>query len=216
MAAYREYRTRGGSERGRAVPYRRRSALARLGPGMTDRSPPTDPVLVLVTGLPGTGKSTVAEAIAGRLAAPVLAHDWAMSGLRPYDEMQVVLDRMEPSGHRVVGWSILNALARLQLRRGRSVVLDGVARQPEILGCRKAANSEGAALVVVATHCSDADIHRSRVVGRRRDIPDWYEVDWSHVERSRASWEAPGQVDLSLDAVDSWAENLAHLEILFG
>ena len=86
-----------------------------------------EPSLVLVTGLPGTGKSTVAEAIAQRLDAAVLAHDWAMSGLRPFSELQVVLDDMGLRGHRTVGWSILNALARLQLRSGRSIVLDGVA-----------------------------------------------------------------------------------------
>jgi predicted kinase len=178
--------------------------------------PPGRRVLVLVTGLPGTGKSTVAEAIARRLGASVLAHDWAMSGLRPYGEIQAVLHRMQPSGHRVVGWSVLNALARLQLRHGRSVVLDGVARQAEILGCRKAAASENAALVVVATHCSDLSLHRSRVVGRQRDIPDWYEVDWSQVETSRSAWQGPDQADLTLDAADSWAENLARLEKVFG
>jgi len=85
--------------------------------------------LVLVTGLPGTGKSTMAEIAAEALGAPVLGHDWAMSGLRPYPEIQTALDEMDPSGHRAVGWSIISALAREQLRRGSSVVLDGVARK---------------------------------------------------------------------------------------
>ena len=95
------------------------------------------PTLVLVTGLPGTGKSTVAEATAEVFGAAVLGHDWAMSGLRPYQELQDALDAMEPSGHRVVGWSILYALAAAQLRAGRSVVLDGVARRSEIAACRE-------------------------------------------------------------------------------
>jgi dephospho-CoA kinase len=34
------------------------------------------PTLVLVTGLPGAGKSTVAEATAEVLGAAVLGHDW--------------------------------------------------------------------------------------------------------------------------------------------
>ena len=44
------------------------------------------------------------------LGAVVLAHDWVMSALRPYPELQVALDAMEPPGHRVVGWSILESL----------------------------------------------------------------------------------------------------------
>ena len=96
-------------------------------------------LLVLVTGLPGTGKSTMSEVAAEALCAPVLAHDWAMSGLRPYPELQRALDDMDPPGHRAVGWSLLWALARAQLRRGSSVVLDGVAREPEVTATRRVA-----------------------------------------------------------------------------
>ena len=83
--------------------------------------------LVLVTGLPGTGKSTVAEQVADLIGASVLGHDWAMSGLRPYDALWRTMDTMVPPGQGAVGWSICGALARAHLRRGASVVLDGVA-----------------------------------------------------------------------------------------
>ena len=113
------------------------------------------PLLVVVTGVQGTGKSVVAEAAANMLGAAVLAHDWVMSALRPYPEIQATLDAMEPPGHRVVGWSILDSLARAQLRRGYSVVLDGVARAPEIARCRESAEGLAARLVVIMTQCSD-------------------------------------------------------------
>lgn len=74
----------------------------------------------------------MAEVAARALGAPVLAHDWAMSGLRPFPEMQRALDDMGVVGHRSVGWSILWSLARSQLRLGSSVVLDGVARGPDV------------------------------------------------------------------------------------
>ena len=144
-----------------------------------------------MTGLQATGKSTMADVAGEALGAPVLAHDWAMSGLRPYPELQQALDAMDPPGHRVVGWSLLWALARAQLRRGSSVVLDGVARDPEVVGTRLVAAEEGAARLVVMTSCADVDLHRSRVEGRSRGIPNWYELDWEHVARSRASWVAP-------------------------
>jgi predicted kinase len=159
--------------------------------------------LIVVTGLPGTGKSTAAHWIAESSNAPVLGHDWAMSGLRPFPAMQDALDSMQPPGHAAVGWSILRALARSQLREGRSVVLDGVARAAEVALCRQIADAEGARCIVILTECADAELHRHRVEGRQRAIPDWYELDWDHVQRSRANWTAPSPVDLTLEATDS-------------
>ena len=158
----------------------------------------------------------MADATAQRLGTAVLAHDWAMSGLRPFSELQVVLDDMGLRGHRTVGWSILNALARLQLRSGRSAVLDGVAHAPEIESCRSTAREEGAGFVVVATYCSDLELHRSRVEGRQRLIPNWYELDWSHVQRSIENWEQPEHLDLTLDAASNWDGNVALLDELLG
>jgi predicted kinase len=168
---------------------------------------------VLVTGLQGTGKSTVADAAGAHLEAAVLAHDWAMSGLRPYPELQEALDAIE-FGHRHVGWSILWALSRSELRRGRDVVLDGVARAPEIARCRSLAVEERARLIVVLTDCPDAATHRGRVEGRRRAIPDWYELDWAHVQRARDTWEPPADPDLVLDARSPVDENLSRLRSL--
>jgi predicted kinase len=168
-------------------------------------------LLVLVTGLQATGKSTMAEVAGDALGAPVLAHDWAMSGLRPYPELQRALDTMDPPGHRIVGWSLLWALARAQLRRGSSVVLDGVARDPEVVGTRLVAAEEGAATLVCVTSCVDVELHRSRVEGRSRGIPNWYEIDWEHVAQARASWVTPVDLDIALEAADPVAHNAARL-----
>jgi predicted kinase len=168
-------------------------------------------LLVVVTGLQATGKSTLAEIAAERLGASVLAHDWAMSGLRPYPEIQTTLDRMDPPGHRRVGWSILWALARAQLREGRSVVLDAVARAPEIDASRKLANEEGASSLVVMTSCADVGVHRTRVEGRERHIPNWYELDWNHVQKSRNAWVDLDDVDLTLETTASLEESARSL-----
>lgn len=168
-------------------------------------------LLVLVTGLPGTGKSTMADAAATTLGAAVLAHDWAMSGLRPFPAVQDALAAMDPPGHRPVGWSLLWALARSQLRRGLPVVLDGVARGPEVTGTRALGAEERARCLVVMTTCPDVDVHRARIEGRSRHIPHWYELDWEHVARARAAWEPPDDVDVVLEATMPAAENAARL-----
>jgi predicted kinase len=134
-----------------------------------------------------------------------------MSGLRPYPELQQALDAMDPPGHRGLGWSILGALARSELRRGRSVVLDGVARSEEIGLFRHLADQETARLVLIATECSDVDLHRQRVEGRQRLIPDWYELAWEHVARTRRGRETPQPADLVLDAAGAWEPNEARL-----
>lgn len=166
---------------------------------------------MLVTGLQGTGKSTVADAVGKQIGAPVLAHDWAMSGLRPFPEVQEAVESMDPPGHRRVGWSILLALARSQLRRDESVVLDGVARAPEVDLCRGLAAEEGARLAVIVTECDDVEVHRSRIEGRKRAIPNWYELDWDHVQRSRDSWTPIPGPDLVISATQPPERNLKEL-----
>ena len=168
--------------------------------------------LVLVTGLQGTGKSTMADVAAADLGAAVLGHDWAMSGLRPFPELQAALDAMGRRGHRGVGWSILWALARSELRRGRPVVLDGVARAFEVAGTRALAHEEGVPSLVVLTECSVAEIQRDRIEGRERGIPGWYELEWDHVARARSEWEPLHDVDLALDAVAPLVDNVARLQ----
>jgi predicted kinase len=170
-------------------------------------------LVVLVTGLQATGKSTIADAVGRHIGAPVIAHDWAMSGLRPFPEVQDALDAMDPPGHRPVGWSILVALARAQLRRDGSVVLDGVARAPEIQLCRSLTEQEDGLLVVIVTECDDEDAHRSRVEGRRRAIPDWYELDWNDVQRARNAWEPIVDADLVLSASEPLNANVQRLHV---
>jgi hypothetical protein len=53
--------------------------VAGLGAGVVGA-----PVVIVFTGLPGTGKSTLAEAVARRIGAPAFAGDWLLGALAPH------------------------------------------------------------------------------------------------------------------------------------
>lgn len=172
------------------------------------------PRLLLITGLAGTGKSTLAAAAADALDAPVLGWDWAMAALTPFDAVQRALAEGSREDYRAVGWSVLHNLAIAQLRRGRSAVLDGVATATDVQMTRRVAADEGAEVLVVVATCQDAPLHRSRIEGRERAIPGWHELTWDLVAASRQRWEPPADADLHLDAGDDLAENVDRLHRL--
>lgn len=168
-------------------------------------------LLVLVTGLQGSGKSTIATAAAALVRGPVLSFDWMMSGLRPFSSIQDAVDQMNPSDRADVGWSLLTAVARSQLRLGSSAVVDGIARAKQVEQMRALAEEEGATLLVIMADCPDADRHRARIEGRHRMIPNWYELTWDHVQRSRANWDPTLPVGLRLDTTETPQKNLSDL-----
>lgn len=165
--------------------------------------------LVLVTGLQGTGKSTVADALAEALGAPVFAWDWFMGALTPFDAVQATLRSLDGPTYRAIGWALMLQAARAQLRRGLPVVLDGLARDDEIGATRSVARDFGIESHVILTTCADARVQRARIEGRSRGIPGWHELRWEDVERTRASWTRPSDVDVELDTMLPVADVIA-------
>ena len=162
--------------------------------------------LIVFSGLPGTGKSTLAEAIGRRFGIPVFAKDWLeasmlRSGLKPTDKNKSL-------GY--AGYELLTILAQRQLMLGQSVILDSVAATKSIRSeWRRLAKRYQAEWRVIECICSDKSIHQARLITRQRGIPGWHELDWSEVERVEKYYMPWWSECLVLDMADPFEENLA-------
>ncbi|MBI5958864.1 MAG: ATP-binding protein [Chloroflexi bacterium] len=162
--------------------------------------------LIVFTGLPGTGKSSVAEAVGRTLGIPVFAKDWLeaallRSGLDAYPECQ------ERIGY--AGYELLTALAQRQLNLGQSVILDSVASFERIRQqWRQLAAEYQAEWYVIECQCSDEMAHRARLEVRTRGIPGWHELTWDEIERVRGYYNAWNESRLILDAIKPLEVNI--------
>jgi predicted kinase len=164
------------------------------------------PQLIIFTGLPGTGKTSVAEAVARELGIPVFAKDWLEATLIRC-ELQPT-ENGPPLGS--AGYQLLTTLAERQLQLGQSVILDSVASTLSIRAeWRALAQNHQADWRVIECICSDEAAHRDRLGIRQRGIPGWHELDWSGVERVKAYYVPWDEERLILDGVNPLAENVA-------
>lgn len=157
--------------------------------------------LVVLAGLPGTGKTTLGRALAARLGAVHLRIDTIEQALGGGD----IAD---------LGYRVAYAVAEDNLRLGLTVIADSV--NPIELtraAWRAVAGRAGAEVVEIEVVCRDSDEHRQRVETRIADIaghrlPDWRDV----VEREYEPWGRP-RIDTAGRTVESC---LAELLIVVG
>src|SRR5262245_49035434 len=117
------------------------------------------PIVLVLTGLPGAGKSSLAEEVARRTATPAFAGDWLMGALKPYG----VLSGLNRSDYLDMYYGLLWTLVRRQLDLGQSAIVDGLVGDSVLAAWRVLAAERGSRLVVVQCICSDPDIHRKRI-----------------------------------------------------
>ncbi|MDD2545637.1 MAG: AAA family ATPase [Burkholderiaceae bacterium] len=141
-------------------------------------------MLVVLGGLPGTGKSTVAHALLARWPAVFLRIDTIEQALRD----AAVL----PGGEvGVAGYAVAYALARSHLAWGQAVLVECVNPLPvtRAAWC-SVAREAGAPLLEVELVCSDAVEHRRRIATRVSDIPGLLLPTWEAVlQRDYRPWD---------------------------
>jgi predicted kinase len=151
-------------------------------------------MLVVFSGLPGVGKTTLAKQLARRLNMIYLRID-------------TIEQAMKDSGIDVTydeGYRIAFSVTKENLLLGQTVVADSTNPVHE---SRDAwwhiAKQTGSKCLDVQVICSDEDEHRSRVEARQSDIPNLIQPTWqSVIQRDYDNWEE-GVSDYPLLTIDT-------------
>ncbi|MDF3833974.1 AAA family ATPase [Cupriavidus basilensis] len=133
-------------------------------------------MLIVLGGLPGTGKTTIARELVAHCSAVYLRIDTIEQALH---SSNALAGEVGP-----LGYLVAYELARSNLALGLTVVADSV--NPLAVtreAWRDVAASTSSGLIEVEIVCSDAAEHRRRVEGRSADIPGHVLPTWASVLR---------------------------------
>jgi predicted kinase len=154
-------------------------------------------MLVVFSGLPGTGKTTIAHALAALTGALYLRIDTIEQAIRHSGDFEQDVGR---SGYRVA-----NQLALTHLRLGHRVIADCVNPVSDSrLAWQEVARQAEVALIDIEVICSDQHEHRRRVDTRVADIPGLVPPTWQSVlTHDYEPWQGcPFRVDTSQVTAD--------------
>jgi predicted kinase len=143
-------------------------------------------MLVVLSGLPGTGKTSIGKMLAARQSAVYVRVDVIEHALK----QQAGFDQEVGAAGYVVAF----AIASSNLKLGNLVVADSVNPVPESRqGWRGVARAtDGGRLLEVEVICSDEAEHRRRVEGRVPDIDGFTLPSWSSVKsHNYVLWTEP-------------------------
>jgi predicted kinase len=151
-------------------------------------------MLVVISGLPGTGKSTAGEAVARRSRAVWLSVDEVEEAL-----LGVGLPSDWTTG--VAAYEAVAAAAAENLRLGHVVIVDGVNdSEPARDTWRRAAEAAAAPLVFVLLTPPPEQEHRLRLESRTRNLTHQSEPTWDDVQARAQTYESWREPPLSIDS----------------
>lgn len=163
--------------------------------------------IIIVSGLPGAGKSSIAEFLSRSLKIPVFTKDWIEASLQQIVELPENINHA-PKHIREGGYEFMTMLAYRQLKLGQSVILEGVIQKNELRNrWIKMGNDLDAEVKIIECICGSEEIHKSRLNTRYRDIPNWHNVTWERVLAFKKVYDEWEVDRLVLDSVNPLEEN---------
>ncbi|MGO7309191.1 AAA family ATPase [Rhizobium ruizarguesonis] len=158
-------------------------------------------MLIIFGGLPGSGKTTIARALAERLNAVHVRVDTIEQAIRASG----IADDAGPAGY-IVAYGI----AGDNLTLGRTVIADSVnplrITRSAWLSVAQAAGVMAAEVEVI---CSDKAEHRNRVETRLTDVEGLVKPTWQETsERAYDEWHDAILIDTALKTVEAAVDEL--------
>jgi predicted kinase len=150
------------------------------------------PTLIVLSGLPASGKTVLAESLSRALSIPIFSIDPIEAAM-----WRAGLDKTETGA---AAYEVALALADEHLRLRHSVIVDAInpVEAPRA-AWRNLAAKHRVTLKIIECVCSDETMYRQRIESRVRSIAGTHELTWARLLQRRAEYEAWTDPRLVLD-----------------
>jgi predicted kinase len=154
--------------------------------------PKLSPTLIVLSGLPGSGKTVLAEGLSRALSIPIFSVDSIEAAM-----WRAGLAKTETG---IAAYEVAQALADEHLRLRHSVIVDAVnpVEAPRS-AWRNLAAKHRVGLKIIECVVSDETTHRHRIESRVRSIAGTHELTWARLLQRRDEYEAWTDPRLVLD-----------------
>jgi len=152
-------------------------------------------MLIVISGLPGTGKSSLADRIAAALVVPIFSVDPIESAI-----LRAGIARSFETG--LAAYLVAEVGAGSHLAHGGTAIIDAVSSvEYSKQMWRELAARHGTALRVIECTCTDEAVHRERLAKRDRGMA-FDEPTWESIEQRRAEYVPWREAVLVIDAME--------------
>lgn len=160
------------------------------------------PKLILFSGLPGTGKSTLSYALSRQTG-------W---GLLSKDMVDNAYKRSSDPNTAWYSYELLLDFAALNLKNGATVIVDAVFTYQRLRdSAYHITQKHGAKMYSIVCVCSNEELWEKRVRERPEAVDYWTPADWSEVQRVQRNFDEWREPHLLLDSIYPFETNFTKL-----